>query len=151
MTDAQMFFYGCYAVATLAFAGVWFSLLRVETATWNKIGEGIRTAGMMVFFAAAFVAIVIPVYIATRLGDGLQAFMDAALPEVSGLVYRVRATARAHAEHRLAGWRQSVEYDAEDHRQKMARFHTDEDDASDAPEEAWLGGAANVEGDYLRY
>lgn len=135
MTNAQMFFYGCYAAATLVFAGVWFSLLRVETKTWNRIGEGIKTGAMVCWFCVAFVAIVIPAYIATRLGDGIMAFLDAALPELSGLLYRVRATARAHAEHRLAGWRQSVEYDAEDHRQKMARF--DDDDANDEAEEAY--------------
>lgn len=99
----------------------------------------------------AFVFVIIPVYVLTRINDGIAAFMDAALPELSGLVYRVRATARAQAEHRLAAWNKSVAYDRDDHRRKMAEFDdSDADDGSNADEE-WLGGAANVEGDYLRY
>ncbi len=134
MTNEQIFFYAVAFATGLVAWGVFFALLRVTNKTWGKIGENIKTAGMMVFFAAAFVAVVVPVYVLTRISDGLQAFMDAALPEVSGLVYRVRATARAHGEYRLAGWRQSVEYDAADHRQKMAQF---DDDVAESAEEAY--------------
>lgn len=137
MTNEQIFFYAVAFATGLVAWGVFFALLGVTNKTWGKIGENIKTAGLLVFFAAAFVAVVIPVYIATRLADGLQAFMDAALPEVSGLVYRVRATARAHGEYRLAGWRQSVEYDRVDHASKMAQFDSDDANANVDAEEAY--------------
>lgn len=135
MTNEQILFYGCAAVTGIVAAAVCYGLLRVTNKTWNKIGKGMQNAGLLCFFTAAFIAVVIPVYVLTRISDGLQAFMDAALPEVSGLVYRVRATARAHGEYRLAGWRQSVEYDRVDHASKMAQF--DDNDANADAEEAY--------------
>lgn len=138
MTTEQMFFYGCATITGILAAGVFFTLLRISNKTWGRIGSGVQTAGMMVFFSAAFIAVVIPIYVLTRISDGLQAFMDACLPEVSGLVYRVRCTARAQAEHRLAAWNKSVNYDRDDHARKMAEFDdTDEADANDDAEEAY--------------
>jgi hypothetical protein len=140
MTNAQMWFYGC---ALLGMAALWFftlTLMRVKD--WkkiaNKVKDGAKWVGMMAFFSAAFVAVVVPVYILTRLSDGIHAFLDAAFPELSGLVYRVRYTARAHAEQRLARWNKSVAYDREDHQRTMAEF----DDADDVEENYASAGAS---------
>lgn len=142
MTNEQILFYSAAAITGIVASAVFFTLLRISNKTWKKIGAGIKNAGLMCFFSVAFLTVVVPVYILTRLSDGLQAFMDAALPEVSGLVYRVRATARAQAEHRLAAWNKSVAYDRVDHAAKMAEFDTDEDTANDDAEEVYEGVGA---------
>ena len=146
MTNEQFYFYTAAAVTGLVMWGVSVALLRVRN--WrqaaNNVKDAVKWVGMMAFFSAAFVCVVVPVYVLTRLGDGVQAFIDAALPEVSGLVYRVRSTARHHAAYRFAGWQRSVEYDNVDHRQKMAQFDTDED----AAEENYASAGAQAESTY---
>ena len=62
------------------------------------------------------------VYVATRLSDGIEAFIDAALPEFGRLVRRTRYAARHHAARASAAGRQSLRFDRESHLDKMAEF-----------------------------
>lgn len=145
MTSEQFYFYTAAAVTGLVMWAVSMTLLRVRD--WKKAANNIKDAakwvGMMAFLAAAFICVVVPVYVLTRLSDGVQAFLDAALPEVSGLIYRARYSARAQAEHRLAAWNKSVSWDRKDHRNKMAEFDTD-----DAAEENYASAGAQAESTY---
>lgn len=138
MTSEQFYFYAAAFTTGVVMWLVTMALLRVKNwkKTSNDLKDAAKWVGMMAFFSAAFICVVIPVYILTRLSDGIHAFLDAAFPELSGLVYRVRYTARAHAEQRLARWNKSIAYDREDHANNMAEFDTD-DDANDEAEEAY--------------
>lgn len=145
MTSEQFYFYAAAFTTGVVMWLVTMALLRVKnwTKTGNDLKDAAKWVGMMAFCTAAFICVVVPVYVLTRLSDGVQAFLDAALPELSGLVYRVRYSARAQAEHRLAAWNKSVSWDREDHRQKMAEFDTD-----DVAEENYASAGAQAESTY---
>jgi hypothetical protein len=140
MTSNQIMFYCCAAITGFAVWAVVMTIMAVSNTTWNKIGKALADACLMSLFAVAFALVVVPVYVLTRLSAGVEAFMEAALPELSGLIYRVRNTARNHAEKRLASWNKSVEYDREDHARRMAEFDTaEEDGAEEAYSSAGVG------------
>lgn len=142
MTTEQMFFYGVATVTGVIMCVVWTALMMVRTKDWKRLGSRISSAFQFCWMAAAFAVVVVPVYVLTRLTSGVQAFFDAALPELSGLVYRVQSTARDHAAQSSARWNKSIEYDRDTHREKMAEFVDDESDESDeyaASEKAYGG------------
>jgi hypothetical protein len=126
MTTEQLFFYGVATITGVIMWAVAIALMAVKD--WKKVGQRANYCFQMCWMAAAFAVVVVPVYVLTRLVDGVSAFFDAAFPELTGLVYRVRHTARDNAVERLASWNKSIAYDRDTHRQKMAEFDGDEGD-----------------------